>query len=321
MGLKKIQAKGINFISGCILVLAVLVLAVSGTAAAYTNQGYKKGVVSTNSQEIRFSSNILRQYKVDSQEGKRAEKEYSHNFYGVSDDNYSIKVNVCNFPQGKANLSNGQEVEYDITFEVLALDGVTLTEAMYPRVKGTAALKQTFTDSLPAQVATIAEYEIVFPPQAIDKVRLKVTATPKDSSLGATSGLLLYREILPVKTETMEAREFYCVGGFVDSESVPSTDYHAFNYQIVVQNGKGKAVLTWNNSKLKMDPFFVEDMAAAGVAVQTLDNDTNYSFMEFTVDSGIQNVYDIVFYREAAVAEEDWSQIKTLVGFTASGLE
>ncbi len=319
--MKKLQGKGVNFISGCILGLAVLVLAATGTFAAYTNQGFQKGVVSTTSQEARFSSNILRQYILDSKEEQRAESGYSSNFFGVSSGNYGVTISVCNFPQGKANQVNEQNIEYDITFTTVPLAGVTLTQDMLPQVKDTAAESQTLSGSLVAGVATISEYKLVFSEAAIDKVKVKVTVTPKQSSVGAASNLLLYREIFPTRTETVEARDFYCEGNFIDSEAIPSTDYHAFNYQIVVQNGRGNAVLTWNNSLLKIDPFFVEDMAAAGVQVKPLTGDQTHSMMEFTVDSGLQNVYNIVFYRNAEVEQENWTQIKGLVGFTASSVE
>ncbi len=317
----KRQGKGVNFIVGCILGLAVLVFAATATFAAYTNQGYQKGVVSTTSQDAKFSSNILRHYELDSVEGQRAERNYSLNFFGVSAGNYSTTITVCNFPQGKTNQVNEQQVDYDITFTAVPLGGATLTSDMLPQIKGVAAETQTFRDTLEARIATIAEYKVIFPEAAVDHIMLKVTATPKDSSVGATSNLLLYREIYPMETETVVVEDFSCEGYFADDKSVLSTDYHAFNYQIVVQNGKGNAVLIWNSSMLKIDPFWVDDMAKAGVTVKGNGTDGTHSMLEFTVDSAVQNVYDIVFYRDAEIPEENWTQVESLVSFTATRVE
>ncbi len=319
--MKKIRGKGVNFIAVLISAAAVLVLALTGTFAAYTNQGYQKGVVSTTRQETRFSSNLLRQYALTSAEGERAEKEYSLNLFGVSEGNYSAEIRICNFPQEKGNLVNEQEITYDIVFQVVPLNGVTLTEAMYPRINGNAAETQTFRGTLLAGVSTIMKYNVEFPEAAIDKVMVKATATPVEASVGATSNLLLYREIFPIKTKTVEAKEFSCVGSFVDSESIPSTEYHAFNYQIVVQNGKGSAMLKWDSSKLKIDPFFAEDMGKQGIGVNPLPDNENWSFMAFSVDSNVQNVYNIVFYRNDKVENEDWSAIKALTGLSVSVVE
>ena len=111
-------------LAGILFVIGVLTLAIYGSFAAYTSFNSVKRVVSTGTQsDTMFSSNYLSQMNLDDQNYpvKRislAEKDRSCTFI----------VQVCNYIWGDSKRYNLNDITYNVTAQLYAMDGGKLPD-------------------------------------------------------------------------------------------------------------------------------------------------------------------------------------------------
>ena len=111
-------------LAGILFVIGVLTLAIYGSFAAYTSFNSVKRVVSTGTQsDTMFSSNYLSQMNLDDQNYpvKRislAEKDRSCTFI----------VQVCNYIWGDSKRYNLNDITYNVTAQLYAMDGGRLPD-------------------------------------------------------------------------------------------------------------------------------------------------------------------------------------------------
>lgn len=309
--------------SKLILIIALscaLILCAGATSlAVYLGQANQKGVVTTQRMEAHFSSNVLKQYSQGSIPSARVGRSAPVNLFGVEDASLrSTYFTVANYTQNNPGLYHSDDIYYTLTIEVVSRTEAPVDSAWLPSVDYAGNVTPLATDThtitglvLPGMRSSEHRFGLLYTQASLDHIAVRVTATPDEVSSPSLSRALLYRELIPVATDSSAVPEFSCVGTFVDAAThpdLPSTDYVAFNYHIAVQNGVGKASLVWDPTYLTIDPVFLARMQA----LPTTEYEDGR--LQFAIDGYTTDYYDLQFYRTTQPIEgESWATLNSLV--------
>lgn len=253
-----------------IIVMAVIVcavLAVGGTFAAYTSQGYMRGVArNRDGENIRFSSNYLKNCTQKSyDEDAFITKVLSYTNDAANESSHKIDVYVYNYVQGNMNLVNENDITYDMEFTFAG--GKSDKYSIVLRDEDDKLLN-TFTAAAPnyevvAENVTLMgrqphahHYEITISGADLDNV--KITAVAKPKNMSSTGNQLLAAVLIPSTKTT--SQDFSCTGTFADRASGSPKDYDAFNYEVTISTGRANVTITWDPAKIEIDPFFIEKL-------------------------------------------------------------
>ena len=263
---KSIKWKGI----AVLFLIAVVFLAVSGSLAAYTSFNSVKRVVSTGKGNgTLFSSNYL--YLVDNGE---QEENYSTRRISPTEvkegdtvTGYEFTVQVCNYVLGNETIYNTNTINYRFEAQLIASDGSATLPSNITNIKvkksgddtenpfDTTGNLQLAGEELSTGSAKKNAYTFTIPADLKDKVKIRITATPDDTtSLSATNnqklaGILTFASLAPTENWS---------GEFIDDESNAPSKYDGFNYEIS-GNGEGKVTLTWS-STLQISTWFLSEV-------------------------------------------------------------
>ena len=285
-----------NWAVAC-LVIAVLILAVSGSFAAYTSFNSVKRVVSTGStkNETRFSSNYLSLVNL-SEKAYPAKRIFPQEVKAENNvTGYTFTVQVCNYILGNEEAYNLNTINYTFTVELIPNSGSSLPDGIGDIQVNNAklgTLKVEEQKTLSGGSANTDSYKFNIPLQLKDKVKFKIVAKPSDTtSQNATNGQMLaavisLSDLIPTEDWT---------GKFIDvsNKSVLVDGYDAFNYEIS-GNGIGTVTLSWPES-LQISPWFLEDLKDRNIFVTT---DGNSSCI-FEVN-GDTTAFQLQFFRNPA---------------------
>lgn len=296
-----------NFIKkyGIKIGVSVLAFSVAGIVAfaAYTSTQSVKRVVSTNAGAGQlFSSNYLSELDpkrtVSFTEGTTEPK---------------VNVFICNYAQGDKTRWYENSITYTLTAQLVNSEGNVITEA--EKANGFVITHEgeqknflgtdytaTFADvSLTKEDANDHSFVITFPSDQLETndvyVMLTATPTPKES----------YPDLKPIKGKigiTKSAATFVTSwqGEFTDfkdmDENEYTTGYYGFNYQIW-GSGSGTIELTWDASKIDINPFFLEEVDESSSEDKTKHTKT----ISFKVVSDKQ-LYTLQFYRTSGTIPE-----------------
>lgn len=283
----------------CSLAFLLLVIgtAIGGTAAIYTSQVFQRSVVrNRDSEAIRFSSDKL--YRV--MDGNLTLKKY---YYPVSSGQKSMSFMVCNYDQSKNTVVNKNNLEYDIKFDVK--NGTSDFEYDINGSKldnnGTLIL----SSSLPGGKRSTDNYTVNFSENDYNKVEVTVTVTPKDLSL--TKNNVLYATLIPIVYATTQ-------GVSLDWEFTDGNDYKpyevdAYNVAMSISGGEDDVVISWENDKLDIDPFFQKEIVDSGGTLTTAENKSTLEFNMNSEDN--TSSYHLRFYKHG-VDSYNWNKWENL---------
>ena len=247
-----------------LLVLASLVLLITGTFAAYTNVGTIKRVISTRSgvNELRFSSNYL---------AKSGEGYPPRSISIAEGSGVSIGVTVCNYSRDDLTLFSESPITYTLTVRLVDAHGAPITDdsiVSYTAVDGTAqtisggSLKgkilingipfsgdsYTATKTLPANAANHNLYSITCSGEdypILRAIAIQIEAVPSSGVSQRLAGQL------QVTTATIQSTDWQ--GRFIDPAGVDAYNYEIFG------SAQGTMTLSWDAS-LIINPSFCEEV-------------------------------------------------------------
>ncbi|MBO4216457.1 MAG: hypothetical protein J5940_00780 [Clostridia bacterium] len=164
--------------------------------------------------------------------------------------------------------------------------------------------------TLAAGVASTHEYEITFS-QGFDKgdgLEIEIW-TELDNSYSGISDLEgVFIEFVSTGETRLDWTGMFEDGGAVSSSGTPSPlAYDGFNY-VITGSGVGTIRLSWDPSKLTPSLQF----SVRQISVSSSGVSDGREWLEFQVDSSVQDRYDLQFYRVTSIYSNDvdtWSEI------------
>ena len=288
-------------LAGILFIIGVLTLAIYGSFAAYTSFNSVKRVVSTGTQsDTMFSSNYLSQMNLDDQNYpvKRislAEKDGACTFV----------VQVCNYIWGDSKRYNLNDITYNVTAQLYAMDGGKLPDNITKIKMNSTLFDENGTCTLENQKLETGSakkigYQFVIPADLKDKVKIQVVAEPFDESKETVNRQKLAAVFSFADYEAVKS----WTGQFLDSKDNEPDAYDAFNYEIS-GNGAGTVTTTWPES-LQLSKWATNGTQESGT----------YSF---EVD-GATTAVQFQFYRNPEKVSElsgkNWAELEQLVKVT-----
>lgn len=278
-------------LSFVLLLLAVLCV-VGCTVAIYTSQVFQRSVVRNRDTEaIRFSSDKL--YRV--MQGNLPSKKY---YYPMSSGQKTMSFTVCNFDQSKNTVVNQQTLEYDIKFNVK--NG---TNGFEYDVNGSKVLNGgtlNLSGSLAGGRRSTDTYTVAFSEDDYNTVEITVTVTSRDLSL--TKNNVLYATLIPIEYATTQGVSLDWE--FTD-KSYTLDQVDAYNVAVSISGGEDDVVISWENDKLDIDPFFQNEITASGGTIAYSENISTLSF-HMNSENDTQS-YQFRFYKHG-IDSYGWSQ-------------
>ena len=276
-----------------ILVTVEIILLVSGTLAIYTSQVYQRAVVRNRYNDvIRFSSDKL--YRVTDES---TPKEY---YYPMGKDQQTMTFSVCNYDQANNTLFCEKDIAYDITFEVIKGTDedytVSCGDISWTPYKGSPSRVGT----LLCGKRSVDTYTITFKEEDYNKVAIKVIVTPREPSI--TQNTSLTGILIPIEYATTQGVRLS--SEFTDSTRGTPDKFDAYNLLVSVSGGEGNALITWNHTKLDIDPFF----SAGKIITESGDESTITVLMNSDDETG---TYLISFYNHN-ITDPGWKAWKDL---------
>lgn len=288
-------------LAGILFIIGVLTLAIYGSFAAYTSFNSVKRVVSTGMQsDTMFSSNYLSQMNLDDENYpvKRislAEKDGACTFV----------VQVCNYIWGDSKRYNLNDITYNVTAQLYAMDGGKLPDNITKIKMNSTLFDENGTCTLENQKLETGSakkigYQFVIPADLKDKVKIQVVAEPFDESKETVNRQKLAAVFSFADYEAVKS----WTGQFLDSKDNEPDAYDAFNYEIS-GNGAGTVTMTWPES-LQLSKWATNGTQESGT----------YSF---EVD-GATTAVQFQFYRNPEKVSElsgkNWAELEQLVKVT-----
>lgn len=303
------------YIVTLILTFVALIL-IAPSTASYLNQAYKRGVVRNREEEaIRFTSNYLSLVAKNTEANSFAQRIITYK--EDESEELSCEIDVRNYIPGSTNLINEYTVTY--TFQV-TLKKATPGAAYSVGGQSESADENgicSFTldnQKLLGRSRNENTYTVTFYKGDLNDLSITVTATPQNTAY--TGNQFLAARLYPcTKSET---QPFSCVGKFADKASgmAPSA-FDAYNYEIVLANGRARVTLTWDKDLYEIDPFFKSKMAQGDIEVDSEGK------LVFIMDQTKGNdSYIIPFYKKnkAACNELSWDQMAEKILISAEEL-
>lgn len=305
------------------MAIGVILLAISGSFAAYTSFNSVKRVVSTGKRsDTMFGSNYLTLVDCNLSEAQYTTKRISP---AENKGNYTFILQVCNYAYGNESTYNPKSITYMLTAQVKAMDGGTLPENVTDITINNTRLDSNGHYTLSGQTlstgaARTHEYTFSIPADLKDKVKIQIDATPDDASKAAVNdqklaGVIAFSSLKPTENWT---------GHFLDDHNVDPDDYDAFNYEIS-GNGEGTVKLSWP-VKLQISKWFVTENLGMTMNQISTDETGITKGIEFDVNENI-TAYQLQFYRnpdyplslDGSNILEKWSDLegKVTVTFTS----
>lgn len=297
--------------------IAVILLAVSGSLAAYTSFNSVKRVVSTGGKksDTMFSSNYLSlvdwtdtQYAVRYISPSEVRDTAENNVEG-----YTFTVQICNYILGNPAVYNLNDIEYTFTVNLLPSSGSSLPEGITEikiggRPLGESGSYTLSNEKLAKGSAQKKEYAFYVPVALKDLVKFQIVAEPVEASVSATN----HQKLAGVITLSSLAPTENWTGQFLDDKNEKTDDYDAFNYEIS-GNGEGTVTLSWPEN-LQISSWFLTD-------VNTTPSGNSCTFsVGGSYDNGTPRpeAYHLQFYRTPGKENLDWSEMESMVSVSFS---
>lgn len=296
--------------------------------AAYTRANFSRAVVQNrNGTLLRFSSNYLYEYAGSS------EAQYPDHALPFPaapeaslDEEITLTLRLHNFLQNGAEGDSSLVSQVDIPYTLTLRFADGRADGVYPvtfrdeagagetnEVQGAGTY--THTATLPGGDKHTHTYELGILRRDLDKLRIVAKAVPEASAGG--SGQLLAAVLLPC-TSAEKVLGFSCTGSFPDAAAghAPS-EYAGLNYAVTASGGAGTARLSWDSTRVKIDPFFLQKLGKTDTDIVIEGTIHSITFpMDQNNETGS---YLIPFYWVAGREEiKTWQDAAALIGVSAA---
>ena len=250
------------------LVCAVLAAGViGGTLAAYNRQAYARGVAANiESETVRFTSNYLQNCESKSTAYPGRTVLFSEN--DKKENTLSIDVSIYNYANNNTEFANQSDIKYTLTVTFSGGSGTyylwkygTADNEKITLPKEDGSYTASMTSTLLGRSAHSDTYRITFPASELNQVKITAVAEPENYS--ATGNQLLAAVLAPGTAAAVA--EFSAKGNFVYENGTQPRKYNGYNYEISISSGTANAVLTWDNTALEIDPFFLKKVEEATI--------------------------------------------------------
>ena len=308
----------------CVFAIISIILTISISFAAYTNSiSAQRTVAAYDKIDSQFSSNYL------------TEAPSIRTLYVPNEDiNPSCIISVSNYPSGKQNRPNAQQVTYNISVSFVKPNGeqvdstymdshgyYEIEEESHPYTatfsNGTTTIElspsklfdsTTFSGTLTAGTASSDLYTLVlgdgFTTNHPD-LYVRVVATPT-----SPTGLPILQTIFRGDIKTGEMANSW-LGDFSDNKDINPYAYDGYNYAIS-GTGSGTISLTWDTTHVQMSLVSLNNL----MSIEGASRDGNT--ITFPVNSNDMNRYDLQFYKVNIPAETTWENMGEYVECTFS---
>lgn len=287
-------------------------LLIAGSLAAYTSLSNAKRTISTVGSKQLFSSNILLEYDKESAvQGK------SMSF--SADVNAVFKVSVCNYAQGDDGKYASENIKYNINVSLIDQNGKTVADQnVLSEYKWNdtsfSALTQPIEGTLKGGEASNHVYSVTVPTADMKKYKIKITAVPTNKQYKPLGRILYFSEDI--------ASSEWKITYLSDEQNQKAFDLGCIHIKLTGSE-YANLTLTWD-SKLQIDPWFLEDIKKDTNASAIVDKDNNSLTFTAGGDTG-KNQYNIAFYRTSPVHGDDskvetWADIKSYIRLSSEKL-
>lgn len=253
--MKNINLKKDIGLARLLMLLGLVVCLVVGTYAAYNNQVFQRGVVrNRDSEEIRFTSNLLKPYALS---GENDEKKYETVLYPFSEDTkeedtLKIPLKIANYLLGNDNLISEKDITFDLYIQLKDLSEGSKYTINNEVISGDSfeIAGLTLKGRKPNQV----DYIIGITGKDLNRLTIVIEAKPRD--MGRR---ILAAYICPCTNS--QVNPFSYSGTFLDSKSDNLPDaYYGYNYEVSISSGRAKVTLSWDPIYVKLDPYFLKKL-------------------------------------------------------------
>lgn len=296
-----------------IMVMVFLVCAV-GSYAAYNSQAFQRGVLrNRDSEDMRFSSNILSPYIVSLGDTKQYETVLYPYVSGIQEsERLEIPIRIANHPMNNDNLVSESDITFDLKIQLKDYDPGT---QYY--LNGTQITDGTITISgitLAGRKANQVQYVMKFTGKDLDKLTIVAEAIPSGSSK------ILAAYICPC-TNSM-VNDFSYQGAFMKPNVQQLKELHGFNYEISISTGRAKVTLQWDKNVLAIDKHFLEKLNKRDqnlwIAGSSYIEDSENNSIMFLMDQVLgEDDYVVLFYPVIDLTDKEWNDIDNAVNFSA----
>lgn len=306
-----------------LVLLGLGICLIAGTYAAYNNQGFRRGVVrNRDSEDIRFTSNLLKPYVLSGVSGEGEQKNYEtvlYPFAGNTEENaaLTIPLTIANYLMNNDNLVSESDITFDLTIRLKGAqsDG-SYTLNGTPITNGSITISGvTLTGRKPNQIA----YTIGFAGKDLDKLTIEIEAKPHNFG-----NMILAAYVCPCTNS--QVNPFSYSGVFLNKNVGMPNDYYGYNYEVSISSGRAKVTLKWNPSYVMLDPFFLEklksrqDLKIDGTNAYIYDE--NAGSLQFLMDQTLgEDDYVIIFYpahpEQKLPDATTWEDMKQIISVEA----
>lgn len=277
-----------------VLLTLIALSAIGISSASYLSQSYKRGVVRNREEEaIRFTSNQLALAAMGAEETSYAKRIIT--YQEDEQESLSCEIDVKNYIPGSDSLINEYTIMY--TLRIKLNNGTKNNSyslgAESKQTDGNGNCEFILENQkLQGRNKNNNSYTIGFYKADLNKMSITVTAIP--DNLVYTRNQILAANIYPCTQS--ETKPFSCVGKFADQDSDKKpADFDAYNYEIVLANGRAQVTLTWDKELYEIDPFFKTKLAAGDIT----ESSESEGKLVFIMDQTKGNdSYIIPFYKK-----------------------
>lgn len=325
-----------------LLLCAAALLCVGTTTALYMNQSFLRSVARNQDQEAgKFNSNILasQMYNPPSPPG---DYPYSSSDYPIrvltypkdlpSGREFNDTITVRNYIPGNASAVSQYRIDYD--FKIIyrgCTNGFTYTVNDETKTAGPDGelIFYIAGETLPGRAMSSHDYTFNFYSDDLDSLTITAFAVPVSGSLNYTANQFLAARLTPCTESNI--KPFSCVGLYSDRTTGAPADYDAYNYEVLISNGRAEVTVTWDSDVFTLDPFFTSRLSAQGAG--TAEEAEYYlpgTTQKYRLENGTGTERSITFVMDYSLGNTDYiipfyikgtSKATVIHGFTWSELE
>lgn len=304
-----VKQKNIKRMTIIYFAVAAFLAAIAISFAAYTSLSSVKRVVTVKGTEQLFTSDVLLEYETDTELQTRVIS------FAENSQESSFTVDVMNYIQGDTTKVDALGITYTFYVDLIDSSGNSVTSSDIlsqfsvskndGEQKTLASKPYYITGSLSGGEAHKDSYTFIVARENLSAYRLKITAVP-DGNIYSPIG-----RIIAFSTETTSSN---WTGNFLEAEKAAinnSEELGLFNYQIAGQVEE-TCVLSWDSSKVEIDPWFISDMKEKNLTDGTITKSGNRESIILKLGvAGTPEQYLITFYRTYAAQDlnETWDEI------------
>ena len=283
--------------------LACMFLLISGSLAAYTSLSNAKRTISTVGSKQLFSSNILLEYRNESEiQGK------SMSFSGVGENRFN--VSVYNYAKEDPGKYASEDITYTIHVSLLDQSGKEVTDqsilSKYKLGEKKFSESGNITGTLNGNQKSEMIYSVTVPADYMKTYKIKITAKPTNNTYKSLGRIISFSEDV--------ASSEWRISYLSDEQLQNAYDLGCIHVRLTGSE-YARLTLNWKTDHVQIDPWFLEDIRKDKNASATV-NDTSLTFIAGG-DTGT-NQYNITFYRTTPVHGDDtraenWDDIKSYI--------